>query len=41
MIAAPPLLLRDVIQVCTEPITAYIIDNVLTMLCRVSRMPGG
>jgi len=41
MSAAPPVLLRDVIRVCTDPKTAYIIDNGLSMLCYVSRMPGG
>jgi len=30
-----------VARVCTDAKTAYIIDNVLTMLYRVSRMPSG
>jgi len=37
MIAAPPVLLSAVILVCGDPNTAYIIDNVLNMLCHVSR----
>jgi len=37
MIAAPPVLLRAVIRVCTDPETAYIIDNVLNMLCVMYR----
>jgi len=41
MIAAPLVLLRDVIRVCIDPDTAYISDSVLNMLCHVSRMPGG
>jgi len=41
MIAAPPVLLSAVILECTDPNTAYIIDIVLIMLCRVSRMPSG
>jgi len=40
MIAAPLAMLRDVIRVCTDPNTAYIMDNVLNMLCHVSRMPS-
>mgnify|MGYP000252019804 CR=1 FL=1 len=40
MIAAPPVLLRDVILVCTDPNTASIIDNVLNLLCDVSWMPS-
>jgi len=41
MIAAPPVLLRAVIRVCTDPETAYIIDNVLNMLCVMYRGPSG
>jgi len=33
--------LRDVIRVCTDHHTAFIIDNVLFTLCHVSRMPSG
>jgi len=40
MIAAPPVLLRDVFRVCTDPNTAYIMDTVLNMLCHVSRRPS-
>ena len=41
MFAAPPVRLRDVIRVCTDPNTAFIIDNLLNVLCCVSRMPSG
>jgi len=41
IIAAPLALLSDIIRVCTDPITACIMDIVLHMLCHVSRIPSG
>jgi len=41
MVAAPHVLLGDVIRVCVDPHTAFIIDNVVHMLCHVSRRPCG
>jgi len=40
MSAAPPVLLCDVIRVCTDHNTASIIDTVLSTLIRVSRIPS-